>query len=70
MNFGILSYIIGGSFGFFLTIQYLIFFLLMLNKNEIKGSKEVSFIYNIYWFIHYFIQCFRLFILFYRKRIL
>lgn len=40
MNVGIISFIIGGSFGVFLTIQYIIFLLFLSKRDEIKKSKE------------------------------
>ncbi len=42
MNLELVSYIIGGSFGIFLTLQYILFFFLIMKKNEIKKSNEDS----------------------------
>jgi hypothetical protein len=40
MSTEMISYIVGGSFGIFLTIQYSIFFLFLSKKKEIKKSRQ------------------------------
>lgn len=40
MSVGNISFLVGGSFGVFLTIQYIIFLLFLAKRDEIKKSKE------------------------------